>query len=276
MSSVIANNFMTVVEFIINWPAAAFLMVFFGGLGLFLVVRPETHVSKSVDSLIPRFLVEYIYWIAHQFVGVCRALHLTPNRITALSAILAAGAGYALAMGKFQLGAQISFFALGFDVLDGHLARELDMRTESGAFLDSFVDRVSEGFLFFGIAVYGGGSLLSWLAFGTVMASFLVSYARARGEALGASYSGGWMQRPERVVTLLVAIFFAPVIANWFSAITVDGVLIATLALIGSLSTATVFRRVGAVMSILDARKPERAQTEVISLQDAVEHGQAA
>jgi CDP-diacylglycerol--glycerol-3-phosphate 3-phosphatidyltransferase len=74
------------------------------------------------------------------------------------------------------------------------------------------VDRLAELFVFAGMVVYfgrsDGSSLYPLLAVLAAGGSFLVSYTRARAEGLGVSCSVGWMERPERLVVLLVAIAF--------------------------------------------------------------------
>lgn len=127
-----------------------------------------------------------------------------------------------------------SFFATGLvlplaglcDILDGDVARERGIVSPFGAFLDSTLDRVSEGALYVGLAYFyftrsqsatvwmrgmfeGGaqwgdadGPTLGVLALATLILSFLVSYTRARAEGLGMDCRVGIMERPERLLTL--------------------------------------------------------------------------
>jgi CDP-diacylglycerol---glycerol-3-phosphate 3-phosphatidyltransferase len=97
------------------------------------------------------------------------------------------------------------------DSLDGTLARYQGTSTRFGAFLDSTLDRVAEGVVFAALAIVFADSGEPWMVGVVVIAltaSFTISYARARAEALGIDgSSGGLMGRSERLVFLGLAIF---------------------------------------------------------------------
>jgi len=115
-----------------------------------------------------------------------------------------------------------------FDLLDGQVARAGRTATNFGALLDSTVDRYSEIFIWFGIAVsfIRAGSLWTSSAlFFALAGSLMVSYVRARAEGLGEECKVGFMQRPERIIAigigalvgqigLTVAIWGIAVLAN--------------------------------------------------------------
>jgi CDP-diacylglycerol--glycerol-3-phosphate 3-phosphatidyltransferase len=108
-----------------------------------------------------------------------------------------------------------ALFVIGsiLDILDGALARRSGKGTPFGAFLDSTVDRVGEGFMLaaIGLVLMRDGS--EWgvaLAFAAIGGSFLVSYTRARAEALGLRGDVGFGSRTERVVVISVGLAFAP------------------------------------------------------------------
>jgi len=91
------------------------------------------------------------------------------------------------------------------DIVDGALARNYALGTPFGAFLDSTVDRVGEAFMLGAIAlvfVRDGNELAVALAFAALAGSFLVSYTRARAEALGLSGKVGVGTRAERVAVI--------------------------------------------------------------------------
>ncbi|MDA4115851.1 MAG: CDP-alcohol phosphatidyltransferase family protein [Thaumarchaeota archaeon] len=90
-----------------------------------------------------------------------------------------------------------------FDVLDGAVARATSRTSQRGAFLDSTLDRVSEVVVFLGILV--GGLASPSLVLVTLSLSLLVSYTRAKGDALGVSLAGiGVGERSERLIVLIV------------------------------------------------------------------------
>lgn len=91
-----------------------------------------------------------------------------------------------------------------FDVVDGAVARATGRTSQRGAFLDSTLDRVTEVLVFVGILI---GKLASPLLVLLALSfSLLVSYARAKGDALGVSLAGkGIGERSERLVVLIIA-----------------------------------------------------------------------
>ena len=95
------------------------------------------------------------------------------------------------------------------DTLDGQIAKASGGGTRLGAFLDSTIDRVADGALFVGAAGSGanlGQPLLLWSALVALVASFLVSYARAKAESLGVSASVGPAPREARIVIFLIGL----------------------------------------------------------------------
>jgi CDP-diacylglycerol--glycerol-3-phosphate 3-phosphatidyltransferase len=141
------------------------------------------------------------------------ALGVGPNAVTVAGTALTAVVGVLWAFGWARTGALVLVAAAYADMLDGAVARLTDSRTSFGAFLDSTMDRVSDFFLFAGPAVYyarrPGCGPLAMVAVAGFAASALVSYTRARAEALGASPSVGFWQRPERAVGLFLGGFWA-------------------------------------------------------------------
>ena len=98
------------------------------------------------------------------------------------------------------------------DLLDGALARHARMSTPFGAFLDSTLDRISEGIVFAAVVYYfahRGEALEAGLVVLALLGSLLVSYTRARAEALGAKCKVGVMTRAERVILVALGLLFA-------------------------------------------------------------------
>jgi CDP-diacylglycerol---glycerol-3-phosphate 3-phosphatidyltransferase len=139
----------------------------------------------------------------------CLRVGLTPDIVTVLGTTgSVAGALILFPMGKlFAGGCVVWFFAL-FDMLDGAMARERGGGTRFGAVLDATCDRVSDGAVFCG--------LLWWIAFGLhdrllvvatlicLVTSQVISYIKARAEASGLRGDGGVIERPERLIIVLV------------------------------------------------------------------------
>jgi CDP-diacylglycerol--glycerol-3-phosphate 3-phosphatidyltransferase len=98
-----------------------------------------------------------------------------------------------------------------FDMVDGRVARQTQQVTVFGAFFDSVIDRYSDVVLFFGLLVfYARGNRLFYvfLAAFVMVTSLMVSYTRARAEALIGKCKVGFMERPERVVLIIIGALF--------------------------------------------------------------------
>ena len=135
------------------------------------------------------------------------------------------------------------------DTLDGQIAKAAGGGTTFGAFLDSTVDRIADGALFVGAAAAGaslGQPLLLWSSLVALVASFLVSYIRAKAESLGATATVGPAPREARIVVFLAGL------AAWalldFQALFVAAVL--ALALLSSLTFVLRLVHVGRQLSI--------------------------
>ncbi len=111
-------------------------------------------------------------------------------------------------IGRLFVGAVvISFFVL-FDLVDGAMARESGGGSRFGAVLDATCDRISDGAVFCGLAwwaVFGLGSRLLLVAtLICLVTSQVISYIKARAEASGLRGDGGFIERPERLIIVLV------------------------------------------------------------------------
>jgi CDP-diacylglycerol---glycerol-3-phosphate 3-phosphatidyltransferase len=151
-------------------------------------------------------------------VGLART-RVTPNALTVGGVSLCALASLLV---YFEDRNELAFFWLGavtfvigsvLDILDGALARFSGKATPFGAFVDSTTDRISEGFMLGAIALVllrDGSELGIALTFAALAGSFLVSYTRARAEALGLRGDVGIGSRAERVVVITAALVLAP------------------------------------------------------------------
>jgi CDP-diacylglycerol---glycerol-3-phosphate 3-phosphatidyltransferase len=115
--------------------------------------------------------------------------------------------------GFYLVGAALFVVGSILDILDGALARSRGTGSPFGAFLDSTVDRVGEGFMLGAIGLVFVRHDQLWavaLAFAAIAGSFLVSYARAKAEALGLKGDVGLGSRAERVVVITAGLVLAP------------------------------------------------------------------
>ena len=138
-------------------------------------------------------------------------LHVTPNQITVFGALVNVGAAYLVVRGDYVAAGIVFLLACCLDLLDGALARLARMVTPFGAFLDSTLDRAVEGVLLAAIAyrfALDGRNVTVAIAMLALLGSLLVSYTRARAEALGLECKVGLASRAERVVLLSLGLVF--------------------------------------------------------------------
>lgn len=136
---------------------------------------------------------------------------ISPNEITTLGTFCTLASGGMFAMGHIRTGAWVLVFTAMTDVLDGEVARRTGRATKFGAFYDSTLDRLADGALLGGLAIfYASDSIhhnipMVIVSIAGIIGAFLTSYTRARAEALGIDTKDvGLIQRAERV-TLLTA-----------------------------------------------------------------------
>lgn len=149
-------------------------------------------------------------WIIDRMVGALAAAGVHPNILTAIGVSINVGCGVLFGLGEFFLAGVVLIVANLFDMLDGNVARRTGNVTRFGSFLDSSLDRLSDMVVFLGIMMFYAGnapqhSLLNvFLAGVGMMASVMVSYTTARSEGLGVKANVGFLQRPERIVLLII------------------------------------------------------------------------
>src|SRR6266704_4658743 len=178
--------------------------------------------------------------------AIVRGLSLTrisPNVLTFLGLVINTVAavlfGFANAQNYNRMFPYAGLVIIGagiFDMVDGRVARATGQVTTFGAFFDSVIDRYSDVALFFGLLVYYARAnhffYLVLVAF-VMTTSVLVSYTRARAESLIGSCKVGFMERPERLVLLIIGALFnvmAPVL--W------------VIAVLSTITTITVIHRI--------------------------------
>lgn len=142
---------------------------------------------------------------------VLARIGVTPNQLSVAGIVLNLLAAALVVGGELPL-AGLTYLAAGvFDLLDGSLARKAGRETAFGAFLDSTLDRISEGVVFAAIALHlarSGGVMFPSLVVLALLGSFLVSYTRARAEKLGCECKVGLASRAERVVLIAAGLAF--------------------------------------------------------------------
>jgi CDP-diacylglycerol--glycerol-3-phosphate 3-phosphatidyltransferase len=164
-------------------------------------------------------------WLLHRIVHGLALTRINPNYLTFIGLLINIGAailfGFARPENQQRLFLYAGLVIIGagiFDMVDGRVARATGQVTKFGAFFDSVIDRYSDVALFFGLVVYYARAnrfVYVVLAAVVMFSSVMVSYTRARAESLIAECKVGFMERPERIVLIIIGALFnrmAPVL----------------------------------------------------------------
>ena len=194
-----------------------------------------------------------------------------PNTITTIGTLCTVAAGVIYATGHIRIAGWFLGLTAIFDVLDGTVARRSGRSTTFGAFYDSTLDRVADGAVLGGLAVFfarnsslqgvpvwAGTPMVTVTLFG-IVGTFLTSYTRARAESLGIDAKVGIMQRPERVALLSAPqALFGLALGGW--------VLMGIVLLLTITAWITALQRIAyvhAVTTRAEAAEAERALADV-------------
>jgi CDP-diacylglycerol--glycerol-3-phosphate 3-phosphatidyltransferase len=215
-------------------------------------VEPKTTWTGAVGRACNVLLVKIVNGLA------LSKIH--PNVLTFIGLVINIGAAWLLARGAFWQAGLVIIGAGLFDMVDGRVARQTGQVTRFGGFFDSVIDRYSDLALLIGLLVYYGNinrAPYVVLTAVVMIASVMTSYARARAENTIPQCKVGFLERPERVVLLIIGALFdrmAPVL--WIAAI---------------LGNLTVIHRM--IFTFQEAKRLEEAQTRVPSGSSSVAVG---
>ncbi len=188
----------------------------------------ETQQSANGTESQPQFSLEQ--WLRKYFKVVLDGigsfllkLGVSPNAITILGVMGNLAAAIFLGLGHIMAGGLVILVIWPIDALDGTMARLKGEPTRFGAFFDSVTDRYSELLIFGGLLYYflmQQNVLASLLVYLAAAGSVLVSYTRARAEAVGETAKVGLLSRVERYLVLVPCLIFnVPIAALWILAI---------------------------------------------------------
>jgi Phosphatidylglycerophosphate synthase len=182
----------------------------------------ETTQKKSWS--LEMFLRKTFKNILDPIAGFLLKIGLTPNSITIFGVVLSAGVAVLIGFGYITWAGILIVVAAPMDALDGSMARLKGITSSFGAFLDSVTDRYSEMIILGGLLVYylqqPQPLLPCLLVFLSAVGSVMVSYTKARAEALGYSAKVGLLTRVERVLVLAPCLILnIPMVALWILAV---------------------------------------------------------
>jgi CDP-diacylglycerol--glycerol-3-phosphate 3-phosphatidyltransferase len=170
---------------------------------------------------------------------------VTPDAVTVAGTIgVAGGALVFYPLGELFWGTVFITLFVFSDLIDGIMARLKGHDGLWGSFLDSTLDRIADGALFAGVAIWfftgGQNPAIAIAALACLVLGMIVSYARAKAESLGFTANVGLAERAERLVSVLV-------VTGLTGLGLPEGVLLAVLVILALASVVTVFQRVNAV-----------------------------
>lgn len=223
--------------------------------GLRLATRgafQSERVSKIGGTvMVGRGIMDATYWAIEPVVRGLAALGVTPNGLTWSALVLGLAAGGALAFGWFGLACLLATMSTIGDILDGQVARLTNTGSNRGELLDAAVDRYTEFAFLAGLLLYVHDS---WWQMGLVLAaliaSYMISYASAKAEALQVEAPRGVMRRHERAMYLIIGVGITPVVgpplvARDLPYATVCLVAVAIVGVVGNFAAVQRFVRIG-------------------------------
>jgi phosphatidylglycerophosphate synthase len=220
--------------------------------------------SRPASKLLGRYLRHYIMWVLGPWERALVRRGVTPNALTFASFVAACGSAVAFAFGNFGAGGWLYLLTGILDILDGRIARATGRVTKGGAFFDSVMDRYAELVVFGGLSIYYRHTWALYVVLLASLGSIMVSYTRARGEALGVEVNIGTMQRPERLFYLGCISACSPIVETLFGHGTLPPFVpvVVALGLLGASSNFTAIRRISHTLARLDGRAQELERTE--------------
>jgi CDP-diacylglycerol--glycerol-3-phosphate 3-phosphatidyltransferase len=166
-------------------------------------------------------------YILDKIVSILTLIKINPNILTFLGVLISLWAAFMFGYGSLLGGGLVIILAGLFDMLDGAVARVSRSETRFGAFYDSVIDRYSDVIILQGLLVYyARHQMLGYVVLVgvVIMGAVLTSYTRARAESLIPSCKVGFMERPERIVLLIIGglanrmeavLWILAILGNW-------------------------------------------------------------
>src|SRR5437660_8252147 len=156
--------------------------------------------------------------IIRKIVEMLALSRIHPNVLTFIGLVINVWAAFLFAAGRFRAAGLVVLGAGLFDMVDGRVARETNRVTKFGGFFDSVLDRYSDLLLLMGLLVYYASiNRFFYIVLTAIVmtGSVMVSYTRARAECTIPKCKVGFLERPERVVLIIIGALFdrmAPVL----------------------------------------------------------------
>jgi CDP-diacylglycerol--glycerol-3-phosphate 3-phosphatidyltransferase len=199
------------------------------------------------------------YWGLDPIGRFLARVGVSANAISTSSLLLGLGAAVAIALGHFGAAGALAVVSALCDALDGMVARHTKTASDSGEVLDATVDRYVEFTFLGGLAIHDHDNPV-WLAMAlaAILGSFMVSYATAKGEAMGVEAPRGAMRRPERAAYLTLGALLCPFTALWAAkggpSWVGEAPMMAATALVAVVGNVSAVRRLTSIARLLRGR----------------------
>lgn len=182
--------------------------------------KPDPRLARERGSiLLGGWTMEAFYWAIR---GLSRALlwtGLSPDALTRISLVVSLASLPMAAIGELPGAGLLLIIGSVFDAFDGIVARERKLASDAGEVLDAVVDRYADAAPLLGLVLYHRASLWQMsIPLLALMGSMMVSYVRAKAEAMRIDLPPTLMRRHERIAYLLVALLVGPAVSPYLSA----------------------------------------------------------
>jgi CDP-diacylglycerol--glycerol-3-phosphate 3-phosphatidyltransferase len=187
----------------------ALALAVFGCIGAIVVVsiggymrRPHDLAQVNGSAILGRGIRGWYFENLRPLEEFCIRWKIDPALLSFTQLLGGLLVAVCYAQGMLTTAGWLLLFTGTLDIVDGRVARRTNGGSARGAFLDSVIDRYADSFAYLGLAIFFRDSWVLWAVLFALIGGLIVSYARARGEALGTQCRVGLLQRPERYVIL--------------------------------------------------------------------------
>lgn len=168
---------------------------------------------ESSTVMLGRFPIEAFHWALRGIGRTVSRTGVSPDTLTLISLVVSCASLPLAALGQLPAAGAALLSGAAFDALDGIVARERSVASDAGEVLDAVVDRYADAAPLLGLAVFYRDSIPALLlVLMALLGSMLVSYVRAKSEAMSLSLPGGLMRRHERIAYLTVGLLLGPLL----------------------------------------------------------------
>ena len=160
--------------------------------------------------MLEKYFKKYSESFAKPFIKILKIFKVKPNTVSIAGVVVILFGSYFFYLGNIQLGIILIFLGSAIDGLDGPYARETDLQSESGAILDSLIDRIGELIIWSVVGIsYTDTDTELFTIFAIIVSSNLIPYMRAKSESYGLENKKGIAARPERVIFAVIYMLFS-------------------------------------------------------------------